>query len=54
MFKREDILKHLEPEKKLELEKTLRGSINRVAEGNLESIFKQMVLYTTVKKANPE
>lgn len=43
-FDREELLKHLDPQKKLELERILRGSINRVAEGNIESIFKQLVL----------
>lgn len=44
-FDREELLKHLDPQKKLELERVLRGSINRVAEGNIESIFKQLVLF---------
>jgi hypothetical protein len=42
-FDREEILKHLDPQKKIELERILRGSINRIAEGNIENIFKQIV-----------
>lgn len=44
-FDREEILKHLDPQKKLELERVLRGSINRIAEGNIENIFKQIVIF---------
>lgn len=42
-FKREEVLEFLDPQKKVELERVLRGFINRVAESNIESIFKQLV-----------